>query len=49
LRSFEQLSTAETAQALGIKRSTASNRCIVALKRLKQKLGAIPSMEEFLN
>ena len=40
LRNFEQLSTTETAEALGIKRSTASKRYIAALKRLKQTLSS---------
>ena len=44
LRDFEQLSTTETAEALGIKRSTASKRYIAALKRLKQ---ALSSSSEF--
>jgi RNA polymerase sigma-70 factor, ECF subfamily len=44
LRNFEQLSTTETAEALGIKRSTASKRYISALKRLKQALRAIPGL-----
>jgi len=42
LRNFEQLTTTETAEALGIKRSTASKRYIAALKRLKQVLSATP-------
>lgn len=42
LRNFEQLSTTETAEALGIKRSTASKRYISALKRLKQTLSSTP-------
>jgi RNA polymerase sigma-70 factor (ECF subfamily) len=46
LRSFEQLSTSETAETLGIKRSTASKRYITALKRLKQSLSAIPGFTE---
>ena len=44
LRNFEQLSNAETAEALGIKRSTASKRYISALKRLKQTLSSIPGI-----
>ena len=44
LRNFEQLSTTETAEALGIKRSTASKRYITALKRLRQ---ALSSSSEF--
>ena len=46
LRNFEQLSTTETAEALGIKRSTASKRYIAALKRLKQALSAIPGLNQ---
>lgn len=46
LRNFEQLSTSETAEALGIKRSTASKRYITALKRLKQALTAIPGFDQ---
>ena len=48
LRNFEQLSTAETAEVLGIKRSTAGKRYIAALKRLKQALGAIPDLQHYL-
>jgi RNA polymerase sigma-70 factor (ECF subfamily) len=46
LRNFEQMSTTETAEALGIKRSTASKRYITALKRLKQALSAIPGIKQ---
>ena len=46
LRNFEQLSTAETAEALGIKRSTAGKRYIAALKRLKQALGAVRGLDQ---
>lgn len=46
LRSFEQLSNAETAKVLGIKKSTASKRYISALKRLRQALSAIPGLDE---
>jgi len=49
LRNFEQMSTSETAEALGIKRSTASKRYITALKRLKQALSAIPGFKEHVN
>jgi RNA polymerase sigma-70 factor (ECF subfamily) len=38
LRNFEQLSNAETAQALGINESAASNRYVRAIRRLKQIL-----------
>jgi RNA polymerase sigma-70 factor (ECF subfamily) len=48
LRNFEQLSTSETAEALGIKRSTAGKRYIMALKRLKQALGAIPDLQHYV-
>jgi RNA polymerase sigma-70 factor (ECF subfamily) len=50
LRNFEQLSNAETAETLGIKRSTASKRYITALKRLKQALGSrseFPDQQDF--
>ena len=46
LRNFEQLSTTETAETLGIKRSTASKRYITALKRLKQAMSAIPEFDD---
>jgi RNA polymerase sigma-70 factor (ECF subfamily) len=46
LRNFEQLSTTETAEALGINRSTASKRYIAALKRLKQALSSIPEFRD---
>ena len=42
LRHFELLTTEETAQVLGIKRSAAANRYVRALKRLKDVLAAIP-------
>jgi RNA polymerase sigma-70 factor, ECF subfamily len=42
LRHFEELSNAETAQVLGIKRSAASSRHIRALKRLRQVLQGSP-------
>ncbi len=44
LRNFEQMTNSETAETLGIKRSTASKRYISALKRLKQVLS---SMSDF--
>lgn len=46
LRHFEQLTTSETAQVLGIKRSTAGKRYITALKRLKQAVSAIPGFNQ---
>jgi RNA polymerase sigma-70 factor (ECF subfamily) len=42
LRHFEELSNAETAQVLGIKRSSASSRHLRAIKRLKEVLQATP-------
>jgi RNA polymerase sigma-70 factor (ECF subfamily) len=42
LRHFEELSTAETAEVLEIKRSAASSRHIRALKRLRQALQGTP-------
>lgn len=45
LRSFEQMTTTETAEELGIKRSTASKRYISALKRLKQTLSSMPEFQ----
>jgi RNA polymerase sigma-70 factor (ECF subfamily) len=42
LRHFEELSNAETAQVLSIKRSTASSRHLRAIKRLKEILQGSP-------
>jgi RNA polymerase sigma-70 factor (ECF subfamily) len=42
LRHFEELSNAEAAQVLGIKPSTAVNRYVRALKRLKDVLQGMP-------
>lgn len=44
LRHFEQLSNAETAEALEINESTASSRYLRALKRLKGVLGQFPGL-----
>jgi RNA polymerase sigma-70 factor (ECF subfamily) len=44
LRHFEHLSNGETAQVLGIKKSAASKRFIVALRRLKEELKTIPGL-----
>jgi RNA polymerase sigma-70 factor (ECF subfamily) len=44
LRHFELLTTEETAQVLGIKRSAAANRYVRALARLKDVLAAIPGL-----
>jgi RNA polymerase sigma-70 factor, ECF subfamily len=46
LRHFEQLTNDETAAVLGVKKSTASNRYIRALKRLKEILAGLPGVEE---
>jgi len=45
LRHFEHLSNDETALVLGIKKATASQRYIRALKRLKEILSSIPGLE----
>ena len=42
LRHFEELSNAETAQALGLEKTAASNRYIRALRRLKEILAGLP-------
>jgi RNA polymerase sigma-70 factor (ECF subfamily) len=44
LRHFEMLTNEETAQVLGLKKTTASNRYIRALKRLKEILASIPGL-----
>jgi RNA polymerase sigma-70 factor, ECF subfamily len=46
LRHFEMLTNDETATVLNIKRSTASNRYVRALKRLKAILAEVPGFEE---
>jgi RNA polymerase sigma-70 factor (ECF subfamily) len=46
MRHFEMLSNAECAQALGITKTTASNRYIRALKRVKSKLSPLGDGEE---
>src|SRR4029077_16627747 len=48
LRHFEQLSNDETALVLGLKKGTASQRYIRALKRLKEFLSSIPGLKENL-
>lgn len=42
LRHFEELGNSETAQVLGISRSTASSRYIRAVMRLKKELAEVP-------
>jgi RNA polymerase sigma-70 factor (ECF subfamily) len=44
LRHFEDLSNAETATALGLTKTAASNRYVRALKRLKDALSALPEI-----
>ena len=46
LRHFEHLTNSETAQALGLKKSTASKRYVVALKRLREQLKDIPGFKD---
>ena len=46
LRHFEELSNAETAQALGLEKTAASNRYIRALKRLREVLAGLPGCFE---
>jgi RNA polymerase sigma-70 factor (ECF subfamily) len=46
LRHFEMLTNEETAQALGLRKSAASNRYVRALKRLRDVLSAIPGFLE---
>jgi RNA polymerase sigma-70 factor (ECF subfamily) len=42
LRHFEELSNSETARVLGIQKSTASNRYVRALQRLRKVLSGMP-------
>jgi RNA polymerase sigma-70 factor (ECF subfamily) len=46
LRHFEQLTNEETALALGLKKSAASQRYVRALKRLKDILSSIPGLQD---
>jgi RNA polymerase sigma-70 factor (ECF subfamily) len=49
LRHFEQLTTPEVAQVLGVKEAAASKRYLRALKRLKEVLSSMPGgMRELL-
>ena len=48
LRHFEHLSNSETAEVLGISKSAASKRFIIALKRFKEYLGNVPGFGERL-
>lgn len=47
LRHFEQLSTAETAQVLGMSKSGAGSRYLRAIKRLREILAQIPGFDAF--
>ena len=46
LRHFEHLSNAETAAVLGISKSAASKRFIVALRRLRELLRHVSGLED---
>lgn len=46
MRHFEELSNTETAQALGIKKSTAASRHLRAIRRLKEILQGTPGFRE---
>jgi RNA polymerase sigma-70 factor (ECF subfamily) len=46
LRHFEHLNNDETARVLGLKKSTASQRYVRALKRLKEILSSIPGIKD---
>ncbi len=46
LRHFEHLTTGETAHVLGISKSGASKRFVLALKRLKQELSNVPGLAD---
>jgi RNA polymerase sigma-70 factor (ECF subfamily) len=48
LRHVEHLSNDETALALGLSKSAASNRYVRALRRLKEFLSSIPGLKEHL-
>jgi RNA polymerase sigma-70 factor (ECF subfamily) len=48
LRHFEHLNNNEVAELLGIRKSAASKRYIMALKRLRQIMSQIPGFEERL-
>jgi len=47
LRHFEQLGNEETAQVLGLSRSGASKRYIVALGRLRERLSTLPEFSQW--
>ena len=47
LKHFEQLSTAEIGQVLGLSKAGAGSRYLRAIKRLKETLSKIPGFQEF--
>ena len=47
LKHFEQLSTSEIAQVLGLSKAGAGSRYLRAIKRLREILSQIPGFEEF--
>jgi RNA polymerase sigma-70 factor (ECF subfamily) len=47
LRHFEQLTNEETAEVLGLSRSGASKRYVVALGRLREHLATVPGLESW--
>lgn len=46
MRHFEQLTTSETAQVLGLSKSGAGSRYLRAIKRLKQLVGQMPGFDQ---
>ena len=46
LRHFEQLSTSETAEVLGMSKAGAGSRYLRAIKRLREVLAALPGFED---
>ncbi len=46
LRHFEELTSAETAEVLGIEKSAASKRYVRAIKRLQEILTAFSGLEK---
>ena len=47
LKHFEQLSTSEIAEVLGLSKAGAGSRYVRAIKRLREVLSAMPGFEEF--
>jgi RNA polymerase sigma-70 factor, ECF subfamily len=47
LRHFEQLSTSETAEILGLSKAGAGSRYLRAIKRLRQILSQLPEFDGF--